>query len=322
MGSPLLSYALIVPFVHFALSGTGLIHGPAERARELTALVLMAAFLGLAHWQQIRLEAVARSLDRDLDRARERLASAQKLEAVGRLAGGVAHDFNNQLAIILGYNEMLRREAAGSPEVVEATAAIQEAGERAAALTARLLAVGRRQTLVVRELDLDEFVAALRPTLARVVGAGIDLACAPATRPVPALADPAGLESALLHLAANAREAMPRGGRLTLSTSLVELASEQLPPLAPGGAGAYARLEVADTGVGMSAEIQARLFEPFFTTKAAGQGAGLGLAAVRGVVEQCGGFVTVESAPGEGSRFLIHLPAASDRSAERQPSSR
>ena len=311
LGSQLLTFAFLVPFVHFALSGTHVIDGPAQGLRNVTALVTMAALIALAQGQQLRLEASNRGLEADLERARRRLASAEKVEAVGRLAGGVAHDFNNQLAVILGYNELVRHQAAGDRDLDDATAAIEVAARRAAALTAQLLAVGRRQPLIARPLDLDALVAELLPALAGAPDGAVRVEQVRCREPATVRADAALLESAILHLAMNAREAMPHGGRLTLTTEILEIAAAELPPLAACPAGRYVRLEVADTGIGISAEVLAHLFEPFFTTKPAGQGNGLGLAVVHGIVEQSGGFVTVDSAAGAGTRFRIHQPAAS-----------
>jgi len=307
-GSPLLTFAFLVPGIHFVLSGAGLIGGPTQRPREAVALLTMAGILVLARWHQLRLETANRALQHDLDVASERLANAEKLEAVGRLAGGVAHDFNNLLTVILGYADLLTRELAGDRELVEPVRAIRGAAERAAGLTAQLLAVGRKQLLLARPLDLDELLVRLHPAIGDALGGAVELVSHRSHEPPTVVADPTSLERAILHLAVNAREAMPNGGKLTVSTRVLDLAADQLPLLPPRSAGRYIRLELADTGVGMSEELQAHLFEPFFTTKRTEPGSGLGLATVRGIVEQSGGFVTVESAPGAGSRFRIHLP--------------
>ncbi len=238
----------------------------------------------------------------------ERLAQAEKMEAVGRLAGGVAHDFNNLLTVISGYTEILlsRPETNGREQLRE----IAHAAEQAAGLTRSLLAFSRRQVLHPRVLDLNEIVAGMEPMVRRIIGDDVNVG----VRLTPGLAaveaDQAQLERVILNLAANARDAMPKGGRLTIETANVELAEDYVRLRGEGTPGPNVLLAVSDTGVGMSEEVQRHLFEPFFTTKSPGAGTGLGLATVFGVVKQSGGSIYVYSEAGRGTTFKIHLPAA------------
>ena len=238
------------------------------------------------------------------------LRQAQKMEAVGLLAGGIAHDFNNLLTVITAYGQLLRAEFADGDERREEVEEVLKAAARGAELTRQLLAFGRKQVLRPRVVDVNGVVAGVRPMLARLLGADATLD----TRLAPSLsrveADPGQLEQVLLNLTANAGDAMPGGGRVTIETADVELdaaAVRALPGLAPGR---YVLVSVSDTGVGMDEATRLRVFEPFFTTKGTGKGSGLGLATVYGIVKQSGGAVTVRSAPGEGTTFEIYLPRA------------
>ena len=235
----------------------------------------------------------------------ERLHKAQKLETVGILAGGVAHDFNNLLTAILGNAELLRRRAAGTD--CREVDGISKAAQRAAALTAQLLAYGRRQTLRVEVVDLNDVVRGMEDMLRSIAGERIDVVVVLDPAGEKTRVDPGRLEQAIANLALNARDAMPDGGRLEIRTGTADVAegSERSAELAPG---TYALLEVADSGHGMDARTQARAFEPFFTTKQRGSGTGLGLASVYGIVKQSGGSIEVESEPGEGATFRVLLP--------------
>ncbi|HKC24419.1 MAG TPA: ATP-binding protein, partial [Thermoanaerobaculia bacterium] len=235
-------------------------------------------------------------------RVEEQLRQAQKMEAVGRLAGGVAHDFNNLLTVINGFCELsfvkLPHDSPVRPNLLE----IAKAGDRAATLTRQLLAFSRKQVLQPKVLEPNDLLAEMEKLLRRVIGEDVRLATRFA-RPLSRVkADPAQLEQVVMNLALNARDAMPKGGTLTLATDEVLVEDREVPR------GVYVRISVADTGIGMKPEVMAHLFEPFFTTKALGKGTGLGLATADGIVEQSGGFVTVESAPGKGSTFRVHLP--------------
>jgi PAS domain S-box-containing protein len=239
---------------------------------------------------------------------RQRLEQSQKLESVGRLAGGVAHDFNNLLTVINGYCDMLIMDLPEDDAQRPAIEEIRAAGERAAALTKQLLAFGRRQICRPRPIDLNALMAGAERMLRHVVGEDIALETDldPALEPVEA--DPGQMHQVLLNLSMNARDAMPDGGRLLLSTANARFDEGNAPPGCQPGA--YARLTVTDTGIGMGEEAIRHLFEPFFTTKPNGLGTGLGLATVYAIVEQAGGSIRVDSAPGKGCRFEIHLPCA------------
>jgi two-component system, cell cycle sensor histidine kinase and response regulator CckA len=238
----------------------------------------------------------------------ERLSQSEKMEAIGRLAGGVAHDFNNLLTVISGYTELLlaRPDSARREQLGE----IAHAAEQAAALTRQLLAFSRRQVLHPRVLDLNEIVAGMEPMVRRIIGDDVNVGVRMSPGLPPVEADRSQLERVILNLAANARDAMPDGGRLTIETAAVELDEDYVASRGEGTPGRNALLAVSDTGVGMSEEVQRHLFEPFFTTKAPGAGTGLGLATVFGVVKQSGGSIYVYSEEGRGTTFKIYLPAA------------
>ena len=241
------------------------------------------------------------------------LRQAQKTDALGRLAGGVAHDFNNLLTV-MGAATAWVREDAGKPErVCEALDEIDEACRRAAALTSQLLAFGRRGPLAARPFDLRRPLEEMRRLLARVIGEDVRISVAVVPETPPALGDPNQIEQVILNLALNARDAMEKGGRLTISAAAA--LEEELPPEARRIGRPFLRLTVSDTGCGITPEVRQRLFEPFFTTKAPGEGTGLGLATVKSIVAQHRGHIAVRSEPGRGASFDVFLPAATSPAA-------
>ncbi len=245
-----------------------------------------------------------------LVRREEELRHAQKLEAVGRLAGGVAHDFNNLLTAILGYSELLVARLDRDPVGRQNAELILQAGRQAAAVTYQLLAFSRKQILQPRVIDLNRVVRDMERLLRRVIGEHIELDIRPQAEHGRVRADPNQIEQVILNLGVNARDAMPRGGRLRIVTSETVLTDDDTRPEATElPSGEYVILHVSDTGVGMNKETLAHIFEPFFTTKGPGQGTGLGLATVYGIIKQSGGGVIVDSIPGKGSTFRIYLPA-------------
>ncbi|MDB5310370.1 MAG: Blue-light-activated protein [Gemmataceae bacterium] len=236
------------------------------------------------------------------------LQQAQKMESIGRLAGGVAHDFNNLLTIICGYSDMLLTELPPADPTRTPVAAIRDAGERASGLTRQLLAFSRNQVLEPVVLDLNDVVEQSESMLRRLIGEDVTLVSVLAPALGRVKADPGQIDQIIMNLVINARDAMPRGGRVTLETKDVVIPQAQLvyyPDLKPGR---YAQLLVTDTGQGMTDEVKARIFEPFFTTKEAGKGTGLGLATVYGIVKQSGGHISVYSEVGVGTTFKILLP--------------
>ena len=242
-----------------------------------------------------------------LQRREVRTRQAQRLEAVGQLAGGIAHDFNNMLTVIIGFGEELREHVreSGRAHLAE----MLGAGSRAKELTQQLLAFSRRQVLNTEAVQLNDTLRTLSRMLERVIGEHITLDLRLAHDIPRVRVDPTQLEQVITNLVVNARDAMSEGGRLTVKTDSLMLASGELPPRADIPPGRYTRLSVADTGHGMDAETLAHVFEPFFTTKEDGKGTGLGLATVYGIVSQSGGYVVVDSAPRGGTTFEIYLPA-------------
>jgi signal transduction histidine kinase/ActR/RegA family two-component response regulator len=242
-----------------------------------------------------------------LRKSEEELRHSQKMEAVGRLAGGVAHDFNNLLTAIIGYAELIATRTSSNSLAKQNAELIRKAGEQAAALTRQLLAFSRKQILQPKVIDLNALVVEMERLLRRVIGERFDLQSHPAAKNGRVKADPSQLEQVVLNLGVNARDAMPRGGKLVIQTDNVTLNGESARQLSvtPGD---YVMLSVTDTGAGMDEATMSHIFEPFFTTKGPGKGTGLGLATVYGIVRQTGGGISVESEVGHGSVFRIYLP--------------
>ena len=252
-------------------------------------------------------EVVVNSRDiTDRRRLEDQLLQAQKMESIGRLAGGIAHDFNNLLTVILGGANAAREDLGSIPS--DALDEVVYAAERAASLTRQLLSFARRQSVEPHVLDLGAVIRDLEPMLRRLIGPGIELAIEPSRKPVAVRADASQIEQVLVNLVVNARDALPDGGTITLSAARVRINPAQAPLLTGGVVGDFVRLEVHDTGAPISDEVRRHLFEPFFTTKPWGKGTGLGLAICYGIVKQSGGHISVESDPGLGTCFRIHLP--------------
>jgi len=243
-------------------------------------------------------------------RLHEQLRQVQKMESIGRLAGGIAHDFNNLLTAINGYAELMLMDFdAGEVPTRDSAEQIARAAGRAASLTGQLLAFSRKQVLRPQVIDLNEVVGGMA-MLARMLGEDVVLSTAFDSELAPTLADPTQIEQVVLNLALNARDAMPNGGSLMLRTAPFELGEHEERPHPDLKPGSYVALTVRDTGVGIEPELAANIFEPFFTTKGVGEGTGLGLATVEGIVSQSGGVVWVDSTPGEGTTFTVCLPLA------------
>lgn len=272
--------------------------------------------------EQEFLEAVASVLATSLQRAQveAQLRQAHKMECVGNLTGGIAHDFNNLLTVILGNLQMAqeRLKARGDGHGLELLQAAIGASRRAADLTGKLLAFSRRQILVPSRIPLGHLLPSLADLLRRTLGEKISILVEVAPGCPPCLADPVQLESALLNIAINARDAMPEGGTLSFSCSVSQGPAVDLPNVAPDGpvaTSSWVRIRVTDTGFGMSEAVRERAFEPFFTTKEAGRGTGLGLSSVYGFVRQSSGNIALESVPGTGTTVTMLLPAADDDDA-------
>jgi PAS domain S-box-containing protein len=252
-------------------------------------------------------------VNRDITERRQleqQLLLSQRLEAVGKLSGGIAHDFNNILGVIIGYSEALQETMAADDPMREAVDEIEKAGQRAAALTQQLLAFSRKQVLEPKILDLNSIVADVEKMLRRLIGADVELEITPDPTIGKVKADRGQIEQVILNLAVNARDAMQQGGRLKIETRNADLDANDARRKRYVVPGHYVMLEVSDTGMGMSAEVQSHIFEPFYTTKEQGKGTGLGLATVYGVIKQSGGYIWLESEIGKGSTFQVYLPRA------------
>ncbi len=238
----------------------------------------------------------------------EQLRQSLKMEAIGTLAGGIAHDFNNMLTVIRGHAELLKETLHPSLLEFDDLAQILIAADRAAALTHHLLAFSRKQILQPLPLDLNVVLSSLAPMLRRLIGEDIEIEIAPARDLFVITADPGQMEQVMVNLIVNARDAMPRGGRITIGTENVVVSDQE--PLSGLPSGSYVMLSVSDTGHGIPAALRDRIFEPFFTTKEVGKGTGLGLSTVFGIVKQSGGYLALDSEVDQGSTFRIYLPRA------------
>ncbi|WP_239140502.1 hybrid sensor histidine kinase/response regulator [Actinoplanes campanulatus] len=238
----------------------------------------------------------------------ERTHQAQRMESLGKLAGGVAHDFNNILAIIVNYTDFATEEAAGNEALETDLKHVRSAADRAINLTRQLLTFTRGDTIQPRDVNLNAALAEVQAMLARTIGEHINLITVPSAEPVVVHADPGQIQQVLLNLAINARDAMPDGGTLVLEANAAAIDGDELDMQPSLPAGTYARLLVSDTGEGMTADVAAHIFEPFYTTKPRGKGTGLGLSTVYGIVSEAGGSLNVYSEPGVGTTFRIYLP--------------
>lgn len=251
--------------------------------------------------------AVKKNITQELEMARQ-LHQAQRLESIGRMAGGLAHDFNNMLSVIIGYTELLEKDTPTDHPHYELLEEIRRASLRSRALTHQLLAFGRQQSQQLQVLDLNMVITQLARMLQRIIGEDIELVSALAPNLGAVRADPSQVEQVLMNLVVNARDAMPTGGRLTIRTRNVDLPEADSPSVFDVPPGPYVMIEVKDTGLGMDDDTRSKIFDPFFTTKEPGHGTGLGLSTVYGIIKQSGGDIRCESEPGRGTTFTIVLP--------------
>jgi len=275
----------------------------------IVSLVCYGAHLTISQYRNHQIVEALRASEERYRLVFKQLLQAEKMQAIGRLAGGVAHDFNNVLTVILGYAQQLLDNRTPSAEIVHRSAGhILTAGERAASLTRQLLAFGRKQLLQPTVLNLNVVLVDIDKMLRRLISENVEIVTKPAPKLGSVRADIGQIEQVILNLAINARDAMPGGGTLTLETGNADLDESYAQEHAGVRPGSYVMLAISDTGIGMDAETQAHIFEPFFTTKEDGKGSGMGLATVYGVVQQSGGHIWVYSEPGRGSTFKLYLP--------------
>jgi signal transduction histidine kinase/CheY-like chemotaxis protein len=266
--------------------------------------------------EMLRLAEEKRRSDDALREAEARLRESQKMEALGKLAGGVAHDFNNLLSVIIGYSELMTTDPAPDVTASRRIGAIRRSAERAASLTAQLLAFSRRQLLQPRVINLNSLLADTEAILQRLIGEDIDTEKVLFSELARVKVDPAQMVQVIINLVVNARDAMPEGGKLTIETANANLEEGTMSQGVPVQPGPYVMLAVSDSGTGMDALTKARIFEPFFTTKPVGKGTGLGLATVCGIIQQSKGYIFVETEVGKGTTFRIYLPRVEEEVEE------
>ncbi|MBB2948517.1 PAS domain S-box-containing protein [Actinoplanes lutulentus] len=312
-------------------SGATGLHDETDWVREDGATIRIAVDIAPicdAAGELIGASVVARNITAAMEAAEqqramaERSHQAQRMESLGKLAGGVAHDFNNILAIIQNYTEFAAEMCEDKPEVRADLAHVTTAAERATNLTRQLLTFTRGDAVQPQDMDLNPAVAEVEAMLARTIGEDITLIAVPSGRPIFVHADPGQIQQVLLNLAINARDAMPDGGTLVLEVNTATLGGDEMDMQPPLPAGVYARILVSDTGEGIPPEVAERIFEPFFTTKPHGKGTGLGLATVYGIVAEAGGGINLYSEQGIGTTFRIYLPLVPEGAAPHTPAAR
>lgn len=306
--APQIAVAFLFPSMHLVFYATGLLDAESRFAREVLILVSLFVFGSLVLAQQYVLERGNRSLQVRLQEINEQLEQSQKMEAVGRLAGGVAHDFNNLLTAIMGHTRLLLDRLPQDGDDRREVERIDKVSRRAATLTKQLLAFSRRQVLRPEIVDLNSVVSGIREMIQRMIGEDIELVCALDPDLGSIRADRGQLEQVILNLCVNSRDAMPEGGRLTIQTHTQHLPVEGSEDAAGLPTGAHVALVVRDTGQGMSDETRERVFEPFFTTKELGKGTGLGLSTVYGIVRQSEAHIRIESELGLGTTVWVYFP--------------
>ncbi len=312
-GSPIL-YLAVIPVLHFGGYWTGVFNPDARLYREFLVLAVILVLVVLAFVNQKQLESERRILE-------EQARQSQKMEAVGTLAGGVAHDFNNMLTAIIGNAELLRSDDLNLTDRQRAEVEeIRKASERATSLTQQLLAFGRRQMLAPEVVDLNASVAEMQKLLRRLIGEDVELITELDSALGSVKADPAQIDQVIMNLAINARDAMPEGGEIRIGTANADVDEAEAQVQDGMVPGRYVMLVVSDTGSGMDAETREKIFEPFFTTKDTGAGTGLGLSTVYGIVKQSDGFIGVDSEPGHGTTFKIYLPRVDEPIEPPEPS--
>jgi len=324
--------AFILP-ASLPLAANFLVAGSGSQAVPASMIVIFASALSVtsfrahrAFGERIRLQLALARQQRELSEANERLRNevaerrtveatlhqAQKMEAIGHLTGGIAHDFNNLLQVMIGNLNLIRRSTGGNPRILRYALAAEQAAERGARLTGSLLAFARRQSLRAERVNIDALLQEFKPILLRALSETIRFEVVLDKHLPDCLVDPAHFQSAILNLVINARDAMVQGGQLSITTSVVTLAVEDLLGNPGARPGRFVSVAVQDSGSGMSEEILARAFEPFFTTKEIGKGSGLGLSQVYGFVHQSGGHVRLRSKPGTGTCVTLCLPVADE----------